>query len=121
MAIIIKILGAAVVVLGIVFTLKPKAVKKYISFWKEKKHIKLGGLLAGIFGIIFLIAAPQCRLPWVINVFGIWSIIKGVLLYALSQKKINTYLGWWLNKPNAAMSGLGLAAIAFGALLMYSA
>ena len=81
----------------------------------------MGGILSLLFGIIFLLAASQCRLVWVIIVFGIWGIIKGVLLLVLGLNRLNAYLNWWLEKPPSIMRLLGLIALAFGVLLIYSA
>ncbi len=121
MLIFVKLFGIVIVVMGIIFLINPKALKQYISFWKQEKRIRIGGILAIPFGIVFLIAAPQCRLTGFITVLGIWSIIKGVLLLTLGQKKINAYLDWWLNKPISTTRFLGLIVLAFGALVFYSA
>ena len=121
MTIFVKFLGIVIVVMGIIFLINTKGLRQYILFWKQEKRLQIGGIIAIIFGIFFLIAAPQCRLTWLITVFGIWSIIKGVLLLTLSQKKIYAYLDRWLNKSISVTRFLGLVALAFGALLIYSA
>ena len=121
MVIFVKLFGIVIVLVGLLFLINPKTLKQYISFWKQEKRLRIGGVLAIPFGIIFLIAAPQCRLAWLITVLGIWSIIKGALLLTLGQKKINVYLDWWLEKPVLAIRFLGLIALAFGVLLIYAA
>ena len=57
MVIFVKLFGVVVVVMGIIFSINPKAFKQYISFWKQGKRLQIGGVVAIIFGIIFLIAA----------------------------------------------------------------
>ena len=121
MVILVRLLGVAIVVMGVIFLVNLKAIKQYMLYWKEEKRLKVGGMVAIVFGVIFLMAASQCRLTGLITVFGIWSIIKGVLLLTLSQKKIYAYLDWWSSRPVSAMRFLGLIALAFGALLIYSA
>ncbi len=121
MVIFVKLFAIVIVLAGLLFLINPKALKQYISFWKQEKRLRIGGIGAIIFGIIFLIAASQCRLAWFIAVLGIWSIIKGVLLLTLGQKKIYVYLDWWLEKPVLATRFLGLIALAFGVLLFYAA
>ena len=121
MVILVKLFGIVVVVMGIIFLINQKAIKQYMSFWRQGKRLKIGGVLAIPFGILFLIAAPQCRLTGLITVLGIWSLIKGVLLLILGQKKMNTYLDWWSSKPISVMRLLSLIMLAFGALLIYSA
>ena len=121
MVMVVRILGVAIIVLGLVFIVKPLVLRAYLTFWREKKRIRFGAAIAGVVGIVLLVAAPQCRWTWLIIVFGIWSLIKGVLLLVLSQQKINAYLDWWLNRPTKVLGPLGLLAMVFGALLVCAA
>ena len=121
MVILVKLFGIAIVVMGGIFLVKPEIMKQYIAFWRQQKSLFIGAILSLLFGVIFLLAAPQCRLTGFIIVFGIWGIIKGVLLLTLGQNKINTYLDWWLKKPISTIRVLGLFALAIGALFSYSA
>ncbi|MBU0477114.1 hypothetical protein KKC91_00895 [bacterium] len=121
MLILVRLFGVVIICMGIIFLINPKAVKQYISYWKEGKKLRVGGIISILFGIIFLIAAPQCRLTGFITVLGIWSIIKGVLLLTLSQKMMAAYLDWWSNKPILATRFLSIFILAFGVLLIYSA
>jgi uncharacterized membrane protein HdeD (DUF308 family) len=117
----VKFFGIAIALTGLIFLINPMALKQYISFWKKERRIRAGGVLTIPVGIIFLIAAPRCRLAGLITILGIWSIIKGVLLLTLRQRKINAYLNWWLNRPDSAASFLGIIALAFGVLIVYGA
>ncbi|MFH1594511.1 MAG: hypothetical protein ABID09_07430 [Candidatus Omnitrophota bacterium] len=121
MVLFVRLFGIVVVIMGIIFLRDPKALGQYVSFWKQKKRLQAGGILATLFGIVFLIAAPVCRLTSLITVLGIWSIIKGVLLLTLGQKKLNAYIDWWLKKPVSWARSIGILALAFGILLIYAA
>jgi len=117
----VRLFGVIIICMGIIFLISPRAIKQYISFWKQEKRLRIGGIACIPFGIVFLIAAPQCRLTGLITVLGIWSIIKGVLLLTISQKKMGAYLDWWLNKPILVTRFLFIIMLAFGVLLIYSA
>ncbi|MCK4519611.1 MAG: hypothetical protein KAT96_00355 [Candidatus Omnitrophica bacterium] len=121
MVLFVKFFGIIVVALGVVFLINPKTLKQYMSFWKKEKRLKIGGIAAILLGSIFLIAASQCRIAVVITVLGLWSVIKGIFLLTLNQKKLFAYLDWWLNKPTPNIRFFGLIALFFGALLIYSA
>ena len=121
MVLLVRLFGILVVFIGIIFMGKKNAFKNYISFWNNEKRLKAGGILALLFGILFLVAAPQCRIVWLIVVLGIWSIIKGILLIVINPKKIFDYLDWWSKKPVSVMRYFSIVAIAFGILLIYSA
>lgn len=117
----VRLFGIVVVFAGILFSISKKALKDYIAFWKSEKRLKVGGVGALLFGVIFLIAASQCRVSWLITVLGIWSIIKGALLLTLSVKKLYGYFDWWQDKSILTIRIIGLIAVCFGALLIYSA
>ncbi len=121
MVILVRLFGVLIIAMGIIFTVKQDSFKKYIAFWSREKSIKKGGLVSILIGVIFLIAAPECRLSGVITVLGIWAIIKGVILLLIKQKKINAYLDWWAKKSHTVVRALGFFAIAIGILLIYSA
>lgn len=121
MLIFVRLFGIVIVVMGVIFLINPKVLKQYFSFWKQEKRLRIGGIGALLFGVIFLIAASQCRLAWLITALGIWSIIKGVLLLTLDQKKIYAYLDWWVNKSISITRFLGFIALAIGILIIYSA
>ena len=121
MVILVKLFGIIIVVMGIIFMVNSNTLKQYIAFWRPQKRIFIGGILSLLFGVIFLLAAPQCRLRGLVIVFGVWSIIKGVLLFTIGQNRINTYFDWWMEKPNSAIRFLGLIAVVIGVLFIYSA
>ncbi|UCH12304.1 MAG: hypothetical protein JSW18_05680 [Candidatus Omnitrophota bacterium] len=121
MVILVRLFGIVIVVMGIIFLLNPKALKQYIAFWRQQKRLYVGGILSLLFAVIFLLGASQCRLAWVIVIFGIWALIKGVLLFTLGQKRLNAYLDWWLGRPISIVRLLGIVALALGILIIYSA
>jgi uncharacterized protein YjeT (DUF2065 family) len=121
MIIFVKLFGIVIVVMGIIFLANPKTLKQYLLFWKNEKNLKKGGILSIAVGIIFLIAASDCRLAGLVTVLGIWSIIKGVLLLTFKQKKLLAYIDWWLEKSISKVRIMGIVALAIGALILYSA
>lgn len=121
MVILVRLFGFGIIIMGVLFAANTKMLKKYIIFWMDKKKIRSGGILATGIGVIFLIAASDGRLPLLITIVGIWSIIKGMMLITINQRKINKYLDWWLTRSVLASRILGVLAAAFGILLIYAA
>lgn len=121
MVILVRLFGILIVALGIIFLAVPDAMKKYIAFWAKGKRIYTGGILSIVIGIIFLLAASQCKLVWFVVVMGIWALIKGIVLLTLGPEKWLSYINWWTVRPPAALRVLSLVAIALGILLVYSA
>lgn len=121
MLIFIKALGIFFICAGIIFFVRPQFLKQYTAFWKDKKRLQIGGVIAILFGIAFLMSASACRVSWLFIVLGIWSIVKGLLLLIVNEKKTHAYLDWWNNKPVSIIRFLGLFAVAIGILVFYAA
>jgi len=121
MVILVRLFGILIMLIGLLFTINPEFLKQYMSFWNNEKRLKIGGAGAILCGAIFLVAAPECRIVWLITILGIWSVIKGVLLFTISPERIYAYLDWWKGTSVLATRILGIIAIAIGALFIYSA
>jgi len=116
----VKLFAMAYIALGIFFLLSPDKLKRYISFWRQEKRMKMGAVLCFLFAAFFLLAAPQCRLPWVFAILGALSLIKGVIFLVFGFEKVKAMLGWWDKRSLLAVRLVGLAASAIGALIFYS-
>ena len=113
MAMIITIMGSAVVI-------KPKALKRIIKFWKKDDRIYIAGSTKLIFGVIFLLASPQCRYPVTIYILGVLIALSAVLIFVLGPAKINPMLNKWEKKPSRSMCLIGIVVVVVGVLLLYS-
>lgn len=121
MVILVKLFGIVIVVFGVIYLLNPNIMKQYVAFWKQAKRIFIGAVLSLLIGIIFLLAAPQCRLPWFVAAFGILGLIKGIVLFAIGQEKAIAMINWWAGRSVTFLRIHALIALALGALLIYSA
>jgi hypothetical protein len=74
----VKFLGIFIVGFGVAFFVNPNIIKQYMNFWKAGKRLYLGAVLAFLIGIVFLLAASQCRWTGFIVAFGILSVAKGI-------------------------------------------
>ena len=116
----VQLFAIAYMILGIVFLLSPDSFKRYINFWRQEKRIKMAPIFCFLFAAFFLLAASQCRLPWVLTVLGALSLIKGVVFFIFKFERVKAVLDWWDKRSLLAMRLVGLAASAIGALIFYS-
>ena len=121
MVVLVKLLGVAMVVLGVIFLTSPRAIKKYMAFWAKGKRAYAGGVLSILIGILLLAVAVQCRVPWFVVLLGIWAVIKGIFLFTLGPEKITSQLKWWAARPLVILRIVALLALTFGTLLICSA
>ena len=117
----VKLFGIIIVGFGVAYFINPSMIKPYMAFWKSRKRLYLGGALALLIGIIFLLAAAQCRWRGLIVAFGILSAVKGIWLFVISQEKAISMLDWWAKRPITFLRVHAIFAIAIGVLFIYSA
>ena len=120
MVALVKLLGIVIVGFGVAFFVNPNIIKQYMAFWKTRQRLYLGAALAFLIGIVFLLAASQCRWTGFIVAFGILSLAKGIWLFIFGQEKLISFMDWWAKRPNTFLRGYAVFAITLGVLLIYS-
>jgi len=120
MAGVVKLLGIVMVVTGVVYFLKPSLMKKVSEFFLKDKWMQVGGILSIIIGLIFLGAASECAISWIVILFGLLALAKGVLIFALGKQKLKSMMDKVIKKPSKTLRGFALLAIALGVILIYS-
>ena len=121
MVILVKLLGIIIVIFGVVYLFNPNIIKPYMAFWRRGKRLRMGAGLSLLIGVIFLLAASQCRLSWFVALFGILGLIKGVVLFVIKPEKAILMINWWAERPVGFLRGHALFALVVGALLIYCA
>ena len=121
MATVIKIIGILIILMAILYLIKPDALKWLINFIKKGKRIYFIALLRFALAVLFLLAARDCYIPAGIIAFGILFIISGSLILILGAEKIRTILEWYLKQSALFLRILALIALAIGALIIYFA
>ncbi len=120
MLILVRLIGIVIVGMGVTFLLSPKLYRRYMAFWEQGRRLYSGGILSILIGVVLLLAASGCKLVGVILTLGILCLVKGIML-TLGQEKMKSMLKWWQGRSLLALRLIALIAIAFGALLLYSA
>ena len=118
---LVKLVGIMMLVAGVIYFLKPNLMKKLVNYIFQEKRIKIGGAIAIIIGIILFRAAGQCKVSWIVVLFGILALIKGILAFALDKKKFAALLNWLTSMPPKTIRKMGLLDVALGVILIYAA
>lgn len=121
MDVVVKIIGIVFIFMTSVYFLKPDIMKRLMEFFKQGKRIYFAGLIRFALAIVFLLAAGDCKMPWVIIVFGILFIISGLLIFILGLEKVKSYISWWQKQSVVLLRVIALIGLAFGAIIIYSA
>jgi len=118
---VIKIIGIVFIAMTIVYFLKPDVMKWLMEFFKKGKRIYLAALVRFTLAVVFLLAARECDITWVIVAFGILFIISGLLIFILGLERVKAYIGWWQKQSTLLLRLVSLIGLALGAIIIYSA
>lgn len=121
MDIVIRIIGIVFVFVTIVYFLKPDIMKRLMEFFKQGRRVYFAALIRLALAVVFLLAARQCRLFWVIFAFGVLFIISGLLIFILGLERVKSYISWWQRQPLLLLRFVALLGLAIGAIIIYSA
>jgi len=121
MAVVIKIIGAAIILLGLLYFVKPQIMKSLLEFFKKGSRIYIAGLLRLTLAVVFLISATECHIKWVIIVVGILMMLGGLLIFVLGPRRISPILEWWQRQSILLLRVLAIITLAIGALIIYAA
>ena len=117
---VIWILGAIIILEGVVFLIRPDFFAKVISFFARSKMIYLAAVIRAVLGPIFLVYATRCKIPSVIITFGVLMLIGAVILFLVKPEKIKPMLIWWTQRPPWALRTVAVVALIIGTLIAIS-
>ena len=118
---IIKAIGIVFVVAGIVYLLKPGFLKAVMEFFKQGNRLYLPAVIRLALAVVFLLAARECKIPWVIMLFGIIFLVSGLLILVLGLEKVKVIIDWWQKKSVLLLRFAVIVGAAIGAIIIYCA
>jgi hypothetical protein len=121
MDIVVKIVGIVIVSLAVLFLLKPDIMKRVLKFFKQGKRIYFAGLVRLVLAVVFLLAARECDITWVIVIFGVLFLISGLSIFMIGAEKLKSMLDWFQNKSALFLQVMAVIILAIGAIIIYSA
>ena len=121
MILCIKLIGIVLVMTGGATLVKPAFLKKLIANAQKGKLVYWITALKLLFGGILILASAQSRLPDVIKTLGIITVIGCIVGFALGEKRLKAWCGWWEKRPSSVYRLWALAVVALGVLLVYAA
>lgn len=118
---IIKAIGIIFIVIAIVYLLKPEVAKRLMEFFKQGKRMYIAALIRFVLAVVFLLAARECSVTWLIAALGILFFISGLLVFILGTERVRAYINWWQKQSLLLLRLMALIALAFGVLIIYAA
>ena len=121
MAVIVLLIGVLIAGIGIAILSSPARLRRLLHWFLESKNLYAVAAIRVIAGVLFILAAPETRLPMLIQVLGILFILAGVAIPLLGTERVDRLAGWWLARSDSILRLWALVTIAFGGLIVWCA
>lgn len=120
MKITVWIIGALIVFEAVVLLIKPDLYRKAVKLLARGRLMYIPAALVIVFGVIFLVYARACNIPWLIIVFGLIMLAKGIWLFAVKIDNVRATMQWLQERGDTTLRILGILALAIGAVILYA-
>lgn len=121
MSLLVKIVGIAIVIMGITFFVNTQLIAQVLNYIKEGKRIYGAGVVRIVIGVILLVSAAQCRLTWAIVVIGLLLVVAGAAVFVLGLDKCRGFIDKFQAKPANVLRMMMLIPVVIGVLIILSA
>ena len=120
MSAIVSFLGVLAATVGLMGLANPKSIVVLVERWRGPTRFRLAVGVRLILGVILLAVAPSCRLPGLVQIIGVISIVAAMVILIAGQERLDSFIWWWLKRPPKIIRVSALFAFAFGILLIYA-
>src|ERR1700676_713823 len=100
---IVVIIGWLIVAIGLFGIASPHSMIDMVLGWSSTGRFYFAVIPRIVLGVLFILAAPRCRIPWLVYAIGITTLIAGVVLFFLGAGRVEDIVHWV-----AACSDLGI-------------
>ena len=120
MKITVWMIGALIVFEAVVLLIRPDLYRKAVKLLARGRLIYIPAALVIVFGVIFLVYARACNIPWLIIVFGLLMLTKGIWLFVTKIENVKAAMQWLQECGDTTLRILGILALAIGAVILYA-
>ena len=117
---VISVIGALIVLEGIVFLIKPQLLKPLLKFFAKGKNIYVPAVLRVIFGVVFIYFAHNCRVSWLILILGILLCAAGIVMFMVKIDRLKAMLGWWEQRSLITLRLMAVVTLIIGGIIFYA-
>jgi len=116
--VLVSVVGAAVAGIGLLGLALPANLVRLLDRWRVVTGLPVTFTLRVVFGSIFVIAAPDCRLPTFVRLVGFLELASAAVLLGLGAAQLGRFVDWWLRRSLSLVRCWCLGAFALGIALV---
>jgi len=118
---VIKIIGTVIVLIGLVFLVKPEIPRWVVGFFVKGRRLYLAATVRFALAITFFVGARECDVTWLIVVFGLIFLLSGLLIVMLGLEKAKGIINWYLEQPAFMFRVVASIVLCVGLIIVYAA
>lgn len=119
MQVLVASLGIIVFSMGAFCFASPTGFQRLLNIMQRGRRLYLAILFRVVAGAILIAAADACRFPGFVRVLGILFVVFALLSAFLGLKRLRSIAQWWSRRSPVIVRAWAVAAVGFGALLIY--
>ena len=116
----VSLVGVVIGLLAAVGIFAPFRVAGWVGSWHSSSRFYAAVLLRLVLGVVFILAAPDCRTPRMILAIGVVSLVAAVGILVMGPKRLDEFVSWWLDLPAVLVAVSFAVAAVFGCFLVYA-
>jgi hypothetical protein len=118
MAVIVKIIGIAITLLGVVYTISPVTVKVWLKSWEKGKLPGIAVLVNFLIGGLLIYSAAECTIFWIPFSTGVLCVVKGLVLLIYGPKRLIMKSSIWIEPRITLIRFSGIIPVGLGVMLI---
>jgi len=121
MAPFIVLIGAFLVLVGLVVLVVPQAMRQTLKVFLHRKWVPAASLIRIVLGLVLIFGASATRLPTFVLGFGVLVVIAGIAIPFIGFERIERLVHFWIRQSDAVLRLWSVAVIGLGSVLVWSA
>ncbi len=121
MVLIVKLISILIILYGCLVVFRPDTLKKVLDYVKKGNAIYYASAGKLIGGVIMMIAAKYCSIPWIILFFGALSVFGGAMGFVLKKSFVLKIMDRVANALQKKMFFVGICVLVVGVLIALAA
>ena len=121
MTLIVALLGALIVLLGLVGLVQPARFRSLFTSIESQTRFVIAIVTRLAMGALLWWLADELRHPHVMRILAVIAVVAAVAVLVVGRARLDRLIDWWLSKPDGVLRISALFAAAFGAYLTWAA
>ncbi len=120
LAVLVSLVGLAVAAIGLLAVVSPIRLTRLLNSQRVLNGLPVTFAVRIVTGSIFVVAAPDCRVPTLVRLIGLLEFGGAAVLLGLGGERLGGFVEWWLERSSSFVRYWSLGALTLGTLILYA-